>query len=261
LIVGYLNNINSDRRLKAHCADSLAIRHFLGYDIDETLPWHSTISRTRQFHGEEVFLSLSQKALSLYAAKGMVGGKRQAIDSAFIKANASMASLLEKEVVADALDYTKELFEHSEYQVTSNEEITKPEISIPKPTDEHGNLIRGSHLSNQTHYSASDPDARISIKPGKVCRLNYFGQIAVDDANHAITGAMADPASKRDSDCLPAILGQTISNLAGNDLHIDQVTADTGYSSGSALRYWEEHNVDAYIPNFGRYVSEREGFL
>lgn len=261
LIIGYLNNINSDRRLIEFCSDSLGIRLFLAYDIDEALPWHSTISRTRQLYGEEVFLSLFQKVLSLCVAKGMVRGKRQAIDSAFIKANASMDSLLEKEVTADAVDYVRELSEQSEYQVNPPKEITQPENNIPKPTDEHGNLIRGTHLSNQTHYSPTDPDARISLKPGKARQLNYFGQIAVDDAHHVITGAMADHASKRDSDCLPAILGQTIANLGGNDLQIDQITADTGYSSGSALRYCEEQNIDAYIPNFGRYKSAREGFL
>ncbi|MEZ4878200.1 MAG: transposase [Flavobacterium sp.] len=55
LLVGYLNNINSDRQLIAFCSDSLSIRLFLGYDVIEALPWHSTINRTRQLYGEEVF--------------------------------------------------------------------------------------------------------------------------------------------------------------------------------------------------------------
>lgn len=101
-LVGYLNNITSDRRLIAYCSDSLAIRLFLRYDIDEELPWHSTISRTRQLYGEEVFMELFRRVLSLCVQKGMVRGKRQAVDSAFIKANASLDSLLEKEVLEDA---------------------------------------------------------------------------------------------------------------------------------------------------------------
>lgn len=36
-IVGYINNISSDRKLADYCADSLGIRLFLGYDIDEAL--------------------------------------------------------------------------------------------------------------------------------------------------------------------------------------------------------------------------------
>ena len=84
-IVGYMNNITSDRKLIEFCANRLDIRLYLKYDIDEYLPWHSTISRTRQLYGESVFLSLFQRVLSLCVEKGMVRGKRQAIDSAFVK--------------------------------------------------------------------------------------------------------------------------------------------------------------------------------
>jgi transposase len=47
LLVGYLNNIGSDRRLIEYCSNCLDVRLFIRYDIDEPLPWHSTISRTR----------------------------------------------------------------------------------------------------------------------------------------------------------------------------------------------------------------------
>lgn len=54
-LVGYLENIISDRKLVAHCSMRLDILFFLGYDIDEELPWHSTISRTRQLFPETIF--------------------------------------------------------------------------------------------------------------------------------------------------------------------------------------------------------------
>ena len=81
------------------------------YDIDEALPWHSRISRTRQLYGEEVFIDLFQRILRLCVSKGMVRGKRQAVDSAFIKANASMDSLVEKEIIEDSSAYVDELNE------------------------------------------------------------------------------------------------------------------------------------------------------
>ena len=102
LLVGYLNNINSDQALIRFCADRLGIRLFLGYDLQEQLPCHSTISRTRQLYGEETFLQLFQQVLKMCIDKGMVRGKRQCVDSAFIKANASMDSLVEKEILDDA---------------------------------------------------------------------------------------------------------------------------------------------------------------
>ena len=85
------------------------MRLFLGYDLDEKMPWHSTISRTRALLGEELFLQLFQQILCLRISKGMVRGKRQAEDSAFIKANASMNSLVEKNVLEDASAFVMEL--------------------------------------------------------------------------------------------------------------------------------------------------------
>ena len=275
LLVGYLNNINSDRALLRFCADSLSIRLFLGYDLDEDLPWHSTISRTRQLYGEEVFLSFFQEVLRKCVAKGMVRGKRQCVDSAFIKANASMDSLLEKEVVDDVRSYTAELNHHSEYQVSvqkhkevEQQHAWKSEAYKGMPghvktiqKDEDGEEIRPKFLSNHTHYSPTDPDAKISTKPGKPRQLNYAGQLAVDDAHHVITGACASTAGSKDSAIFSEIMNQTLANLGANAIQLEEVIADAGYSSGESLQYCEGHDIDAWIPNFGQYKPERRGFV
>ncbi|MCB6099711.1 IS1182 family transposase, partial [Flavobacterium psychrophilum] len=101
--------------------------------------------------------------------------------------------------------------------------------------DAHGNLIRPRFVSNHTHYSPTDTDARVSVKPGKARQLNYFGQIAVDDAHHVITGACSDFADKRDSQCIEKIVELTEDNLNENDIELEELLADGGYSSGEAL--------------------------
>lgn len=275
LLVGYLNNINSDRALIRYCSNCLDVRLFLGYDLNEDLPWHSTISRTRQLLGEEVFLELFRQVLSLCIDKGMVQGRRQAVDSAFIKANASMDSLVEKEVLEDASAYVNELEENSEYKVTSTrkklveqhhnwkkEEFkAMPAARKSVQINEDGEEIRPKFLSNHTHYSPTDPDAKISTKPGKPRQLNYAGQLAVDDKHHVITGACASTAGSKDSAIFSEIMNQTLANFKGNEMQIDQVLADAGYSSGDSLQYCEDNNIDAWIPNFGQYKPEREGFI
>ncbi|GGF28520.1 transposase [Hymenobacter cavernae] len=50
VLIGYLENLTSDRRLLEHCAMRLDLLYFLGYELDEALPWHSTVSRTRQLY-------------------------------------------------------------------------------------------------------------------------------------------------------------------------------------------------------------------
>jgi transposase len=101
MLVGYLENLNSDRRNIASSRMRMDILYFLGYNPDEELPWHSTLSRTRQLYGEQEFMSLFKVVLKQCIDKGMVSGKRQAIDSVFVKANAAMSSMVEREILED----------------------------------------------------------------------------------------------------------------------------------------------------------------
>lgn len=286
ILVGYLENLNSDRKIIDHCCMRLDILYFLGYDIDEELPWHSTISRTRQLYGEEVFRSLFKKVLQLCVSKGMVSGKRQALDSAYIKANASMDSVAEKALTEDVLNdvetYADELNQDErkdKHQETVSEQKKKEveqhhkwkeveyknqhKLSTNKDgeVDEYGNLIRPKYLSNHTHYSTTDPDARIAVKPGKPRQFNYSAQTVVDTASHVVTNIVADYSDKRDSQSLSLAISQAKIQLEQNGLHIEEVLADAGYSSGEALRYLEQNNLTGYIPNFGQYKPTREGFV
>jgi transposase len=102
ILVGYLENLASDRRIITTASMRLDILYFIGYNIDERLPWHSTLSRTRQLYGEDIFKELFRKVLKQCIDKGMVSGRRQAVDSALIKANASLDSIAEKEILSDA---------------------------------------------------------------------------------------------------------------------------------------------------------------
>lgn len=276
ILVGYLENLNSDRKIISHAAMRLDVLYYIGYDIDEQLPWHSTLSRTRGLYGEEVFRKLFKMVLSLCVKKGMVSGKRQAIDSAYIKANASLDSVAEKEVVNDADDYLSELEENNEEKVTASK---KAEVDYHHnwkqkkyatqhrredkagEMDEFGNVIRQRFLSNHTHFSKTDPDARISVKPGKPRQFNYTAQTSVDTQSHVITNIMADFSDKKDSSSLPTVIKQTQENLQENGLRIEEVLADAGYSSGKALASLKENHITGYIPNFGLYKPEREGFI
>jgi len=200
----------------------------------------------------------------------------------------------ESELNQDLADYCQELNQNSEYKIQQQtEDITpkdKGSITVLRQKrkeveqhhdwkkeaykdmpgkgksdagreDEFGNIIRPKYLSNHTHTNPTDPDSRISVKPGKARQMNYYAQVAVDDSNHVITAAGADFADKRDSECLPHILSQNINNLKLNEITAEQILADTGFSSGTALAYCTANNIDAYIPNHGQYKYAREGFI
>jgi transposase len=293
ILIGYLENLNSDRKIIDHAKMRLDILYFLGYDLDEELPWHSTLSRTRQLYGEEVFKELFSKVLGLCVQRGMLSGRRQAIDSAYIKANASMDSLVEKEIIEDGEQYLHELqqdqygnniqqHDHVMQDDRDNDTITQSRRnstqshhgwkaaaykttpggkSIPKKSNDNTDAqSRSKFVSNHTHYSTTDREARVSVKPGKPRQLNYSMQTAVDMGSHVITNAEAHLADRRDSECLPQVLQNTISNLQQHHLTVEQIAADTGYSSGEALQNCIDQNITAYIPNFGQYKTERQGF-
>jgi transposase len=274
ILIGYLENLASDRRIINTVSMRLDMLYFIGYNLDEPLPWHSTLSRTRQLYGDHVFKELFKKVLKLCVDRGMVSGRRQVVDSALIKANASMDSLAEKEIMTDADQFADEL--------TSNEDDKPQKVNAykKKKVEEHhrwkqkayqgqpgsrakldeSDDKRPKFLSNHTHYSTTDKDARIAVKPGKPRQFNYLAQTSVDTEHHVITHIEAYHADKKDSQCLPKIIEGLTENLNDNGLIVEQVLADTGYSSGAALKALEENNITGYIPNFGQYKHEREGF-
>jgi transposase len=279
-LVGYLENIISDRQLIDHCAMRMDILFFLDYDIDEELPWHSTISRTRQLFPEPVFDEVFNKVFSKCVDKGMVAGHTQAIDSAMIKANASMESL-ELKVPEESLeDHLKKVrvMSQADRPVKTNKaskhqqkvSASKEELRDLKTTQEKwskdqdqypgASSKQSKYTSNKTHYSPTDPDARVSVKPGKARKLNFFSQMAVDSAHHVITHIHADYADKADNQCLESIVYPLKSRLQNNGLVWGNLAADAGYCSGENLAFLERKGIDSYIPPHGMYKGGPEGF-
>lgn len=278
MLIGYLENLGSDRRIINTVSMRLDMLFFIGYNIDEPLPWHSTLSRTRQLYGEELFKQLFKDVLKQCIDKRMVAGRRQVMDSVAVKANAGMDSLEEKQVLDDSGTYADELNNESENNDDKGDDNIDTNKTVSAARNKavqmhhqwkakaykdmpHGQ--KGGHakfVSNHTHYSTTDPDARVSVKPGKPRQLNYTAQISVDTAHHVITHIQTDHADKRDSQCLPSLVNNTVSILKEQGLLVEEVYADAGYSSGEALQALEDHNITGYIPNFGQYKPSREGF-
>ena len=285
-LVGYLENITSDRQIIEHCSMRLDILYFLGFDIDEELPWHSTLSRTRKLFPEGLFEQVFERVLQMCIEKGMVAGHTQAMDSAPVKANASMDSL-ELKVPREELDAyirrvrqlntkDKENYPHrkaknnkaSQQQQTitaDNRELQGIKSRTKKWAADQdarpGSRNKGAkYTSNKTHYSPTAPDARISVKPGKARKLNYHGNISVDTAHHVITDARAYHADRVDSMNLQDVTQRLKRRLLKEGLLWQNVLADAGFSSGENYAFLEKENLISYIPPHGTYKGGPEGF-
>jgi transposase len=132
LLTGYLENITSDRKLVEHCSMRMDVLYFLGFDIDEELPWHSTISRTRQLYPIALFEALFNKVFALCVNSGMVSGHTQAVDSAPVKANASMESLVLKKPINSVENHLQKVEEENQEPKKKNDPpVRESYISAP----------------------------------------------------------------------------------------------------------------------------------
>lgn len=280
-LIKHLENIDSDRKLMEVCSLRLDLRYFLGYNLDEALPWHSTVSRTRQRLSKDLFDKLFTHILSLCVESGMVAGKVQAIDSAYIKANASMSSLelkVPKEQLQEEIEKVR--FMSSADRIAKKNRASEKERTITARRDQlkeiesrqkkwrkdgdarPGANVKGSkYTSNKTHYSPVDPDARIAVKPGKPRELYFLNQIAVDSAHHVITHAQADFADKKDSQCLPSVIEGINIRLESMDLGCQAIAADGAYCSGENYALLEKKGIEAFIPVHGTYKGGPQGFI
>ena len=133
-----------------------------------------------------------------------------------------------------------------------------------KRQQEPGSLGAGNPkarlLSNKTHYSPTDPEARISVKPGKARALNYLCSLAVDTATGVIRHVQADFADSRDSLHLPDLVERLQARLSRNDLSLRDRVADTGCSNGFDYAFLEQRVITPWIPVFGAYKPEVAGF-
>ncbi|MGB5404557.1 MAG: IS1182 family transposase [Robiginitalea sp.] len=284
-LVGYLENIPSDRRLIEQCALRLDVLYFLGYGIDEELPWHSTLSRTRQLYPESVFEEVFTKVFALCVESGMVSGHTQVVDSAPVKANASMDSLELKVPEEDLEDHLRKVralsardketpirkakgdkSEEGQRQISANEKELQALKSRNKKWSKDQDQRPGAgnknskYTSNKTHYSPTDPDARISVKPGKARKLNYTSQLTVDASNHVITDIGAYLADGKDNQHLPEVVRSVGRRLWKHGLLWENLLADTGYSSGENYALLEHKGITSYIPPHGTYKGGPKGF-
>ncbi len=92
-LVMFFEDIRSERLLMRQVADRLSIRWYLGYDLDEPLPDHSSLSKIRLRYGLEVFRRFFEAIVQQCQQAKLVWGKELYFDSTQVNANADLDSL------------------------------------------------------------------------------------------------------------------------------------------------------------------------
>ena len=94
LLIGFLYGIPSERQIEQRIQTDVALRWYLGLDLFDRVPDHSTISqlRRRKPSFRKVFRRLFERVVRQCIEKGLVSGRVVATDSTHVKANASLGS-------------------------------------------------------------------------------------------------------------------------------------------------------------------------
>jgi transposase len=104
-LIMFFDGIRSERQLIEIASLNLAHRWYLGYNLDEPLPDHSSLSRIRERLGLPIFRQFFEHIVDLCDQAGLIWGKEVLVDATKVRGNASMDSLVPrlKEVIDDHL--------------------------------------------------------------------------------------------------------------------------------------------------------------
>ena len=97
-MLGFFEQIESERGIAWRAADSLSVREFLGLELEEAPPDHSTISRTRRLIDVETHRAVFTWILLERLSKaGLVNGKTVGVDATTLEANAALRSIVRRD--------------------------------------------------------------------------------------------------------------------------------------------------------------------
>src|SRR6266704_68290 len=103
-LVMFFEGIRSERLLMRHAADRLSVRWYIGYDLGEPLPDHSSLTRIRERYGVDVFRQFFEAIVEQCQQAGLVWGKELYFDGTKVAANAGKNSLKPRFYVDAHLD-------------------------------------------------------------------------------------------------------------------------------------------------------------
>jgi len=159
LLIGYLYDISSERKLVEELRMHLAWRWFTGLGFDQEIPHHSTFSKNRhgRFHESRVFEQLFEQIVARCLEVGLVRGDNLSVDGSFVEANANKESRIPREQLAEA----------AQVKLTVRQYLV--ELEEQNPVEEA--------VHQQGQVSTTDPDSTYATKGGTPARLGYYDNI------------------------------------------------------------------------------------
>jgi transposase len=244
-LVMFFSGIRSERQLLEQVSYNLAMRWYAGYNLDEPLPDHSTLSKIRTRLGLPIFRRFFEAVTEQCVKAGLVRGEELIFDATKVRANASMDSLiprlhlLTEEHLAqlEPPDPATTLWEENNARWDL---LTECRLDPDRPASE------GYERKSDRLVSTTDPDAVPMKTDGQRTTLGFHNHYVIDGGKaRIILNALVTPADVMENAPMLPLLRRAIFRWRVKPRH---VIADTTYGTADNIRELEESGIRAYVP-------------
>jgi transposase len=244
-LIMFFSSIRSERQLMEQVQYNLAMRWYAGYNLDEPLPDHSSLSRIRARLGLSVVRRFFAVITEQCVNAGLVRGDELIFDATKVRANAARDSLiprlrlLTEEHLAplEPAEPPATLWEQNEARWDLLEECR---LDPDRPS-----VDRYERKSDRL-VSRTDPDAVAMKTHGLKTTLGYHDHYVIDGGTaRIILNALVTPADVMKNTPMLPLLRRAMFRWK---VRPKRVIADTTYGTADNIRELEESGIRAYVP-------------
>ena len=189
LMIGFFENLPSDRAIAARCAGSLSARGFLGSSIQEATPEHRSFTVIRDRLSMEPLDGIHRDLLAALHAYGLLTGRKLGIDSSVLEAHASLRALEHRHTEESCWEYLKRLAAEAGIDPADTKAVRR----FDKKRE-------GRKTSHQEWQNPHDPEAKIGRTKDGAADMTYQPEHVTDLESGAIVRVEVRPGDAADND-------------------------------------------------------------
>ncbi len=229
MLAGFFHGIVHDRKLIREAEVNIAIRWFIGYDLTDKLPHHSSLTRIRQRWGMDRFRKIFEKTVQSCIKARLVTGDTVHIDATLIRADVSWESITTR---------------HAETVYSENNESGNDDPDHPEAPKKRGRPRKSRKKSKKV--SKTDPDASMTTsKDSYHLEPSYKQHTAVDDQSGIVVDIKLTTGDRNEGKELLDQINRITTHIGKTPRCI---TADMSYAHGTNYEELEKTGVDPIIP-------------
>jgi transposase len=251
-LISFFEGIRSERQLMDMVNLNLAHRWYIGYDLNESVPDHSSLSKIRDRYGLEVFQLFFEQIVEQCIQTGLVWGAELYFDATKVRANANVNGMVNQT--------EREVEQHLEELFPSNQDV-QPSFRnlIAKYNGERITGTRKIYYRRvaDDKVSPTDPDATpMPPSKGGSAVLGYRDHYVVDGGkDRIILSALVTPASIMDNTPMLDLVEWVCTRW---NIRPGIAVGDSKYGTEHNIVGLETARIRAFVPI--PYLGKRRGF-